>query len=153
MVFFDQHSDVVRPRFDPIISEFVNSLSDYADLTISLVASTDTSEVLPRDRTLDQRRGQSVERVMRENGIATDAKIRIMPKGAKNLLVPTPPLTVEPQDRVVWLAFEGGRQIRPTAWQADCMAWLRTHRCDPQMSAAQAAICNQVDKVAHEFTP
>jgi outer membrane protein OmpA-like peptidoglycan-associated protein len=153
LVFFDQHSEVVNPRQLPIVKEFVSSLSDYRDLTVGVVASTDTSEVLLRDQNLDLRRGQAVERLLREDGIAADAKIRIFPEGSKRLFVPTPPLTAEPQNRNVWLHIQDGKRVRPTYWQAACIDWLRTHRCDPQVSAEQAAVCKRVEKVAQEFHP
>lgn len=153
MVFFDQHSAVVGVRSKTVIEGFVASLererSYYDEIATTIIPGKDTSEVLSRDRGLDLRRGQAIERLLRS--LAPYARIDIRPHGTDHSPLPTDAFTPEPQNRSAYLIFVGGKQIRPFAWQADCMDWLRSHHCDTALDAAQTAVCKQVEKVAHEF--
>jgi outer membrane protein OmpA-like peptidoglycan-associated protein len=152
IVFFDQHSAVVTPRGTRIIQQFDNEFSIFSDLDVFIEASTDTSETSHRDRGLDMRRGEAVARLIKQFGISSDSRIHIVAIGTKSPLVPTPPLTPEPQNRSAILFARGGKQIRPDTLQSECLSWLREHQCGPQVSDAQKSVCVQVQGVAGAFS-
>ena len=153
MVFFDQHSAVVTPRGIKIIQQFDTEFSIFSDLDVFIEASTDTSEGSARDRGLDMRRGEAIARLIKQFGISSDSRIHIVAVGTKSPLVPTPPLTPEPQNRSAILFTRGGKQTRPDALQSECLSWLREHQCGTQVSDAQRSICVKVQGVAGAFSP
>ena len=152
-VFFDQHSAVITPRGLTTIQAFSREFSIYSDLDVFIEASVDTSEVSARDRGLDLRRGRAVAHLIKQLGIASDSRVHIIGAGTTSFLVPTPPQTPEPQNRSATLFTRGGKQMRPTALQSECLSWLREHRCGPGVSDAQQAICLKVEGVTDGFGP
>jgi hypothetical protein len=116
-------------------------------------AHNDTSEVSPSDRNLSLRRGNAVENVMRQIGLPPSSTVTVDAVGADHLLVPTPPLTNEPQNRNAIFFTLGGRQVLPNAIQSGCLAWLRTHECGVNADDAQRILCTKVQGVVGPFKP
>ncbi len=152
-VFFDQHKAVVTPRGLKIIQEFAKEFSIYSDLDVFIEAGTDTSEVLSRDHKLDLRRGEAIAQLLRQFCKPSDVRIHVVAMGTRDLLVPTPPRTPEPQNRGATLFTRGGEQVRPSVLQSECLSWLREHQCGPQVSDAQRAICLKVKSITGAFSP
>jgi len=153
MVFFDQHSAVITPRGIKIIQEFGQEFSIYSDLDVFIEAGKDTSEISARDRGLDMRRGTAVAQLIKQLGTLPGSRFHIIGTGTKSLLLPTPPQTPEPQNRSATLFTRGGKQIRPTTLQSECLSWLREHPCGPRVSDAQRAICLKVEGVTGGCSP
>lgn len=153
MVFFDAHSAVVKSRSELAIRDFASDIDRlqpfYNAIVIGILPGKDTSEITPQDRGLDLRRGQAVARVARD--VLPYARTEVHPLRTEHLPLPTDILTPEPQNRSAYLTMVGGKQIRPFDYQNDCIDWLRSHKCGPDVDANNITVCKQVEKVAGEF--
>lgn len=106
MIFFDYGMTDLVPSAQPLIENAVKALSQRLAKSITVIGYTDTAEFQTAPK-IGNARAFSVRSALIRSGIDPD-KISMRVGNPDELLVPTPAGTREPQNRRVWIKFDGG---------------------------------------------